>query len=125
MKKSKRTKACEMQPIKKELINRDGGCIFCRMGYRPPLEPQWMFDAMHYIPRSRGGLGIPQNGAIGCRYHHQMMDQGSEGRRPEMLALFRGYLMERYPDWDEESLVYDRWEELKNEQSKERKRRRA
>jgi hypothetical protein len=69
-----------------------------------------MFDAMHYIPRSRGGLGIPQNGAIGCRYHHQMMDQGNEGRRPEMLALFRGYLMERYPDWDEESLIYDRWE---------------
>ena len=108
MKKSKRARACEMKPIKKELIDRDGGCIFCQMGYYPPVEPQWMYDAMHYIPRSRGGLGIMQNGAIGCRYHHQMMDQGSDGRRPEMLELFRGYLMERYPDWDEESLVYKR-----------------
>ena len=70
-----------------------------------------MYDAMHYIPRSRGGLGIPQNGAIGCRYHHQMMDQGSEGRRPEMLGLFAQYLKGLYPEWDESKLIYDKWGE--------------
>lgn len=65
---------------------------------------------MHYIPRGRGGLGIPENAAIGCRYHHRMLDQGHEGRREEMLALFRNYLQSKYPDWDEKKLTYNRWE---------------
>lgn len=110
MRRNKRTKACDISHATKEALwERDGGCIFCRMGYHPPAEPQTMWDAMHYIPRSRGGLGIVQNSAIGCRYHHQMLDQGAEGRRPEMLRLFRLYLMDKYPGWEESALVYDKW----------------
>lgn len=109
MKKSRRAKACDISHKTKEMLfARDGGCIFCQMGYHPPEEPQTMFDAMHYIPRSLGGLGIIQNSAIGCRYHHQMMDQGSDGRRPEMLAIFRKYLQDQYFDWEESKLTYQR-----------------
>ena len=65
-------------------------------------------SVMHYIPRSRNGLGIPQNGAIGCQYHHEMLDNGHEGYRKEMLEIFRDYLKSKYTDWDEEKLTYSK-----------------
>lgn len=68
---------------------------------------------MHYIPRSQGGLGIPQNGAVGCQCHHGMMDNGNNGKRQEMLEFFKEYLQRHYPDWDEKELVYDKWKFLK------------
>ena len=72
---------------------------------------------MHYIPRSRNGLGIKENGAIGCKWHHRMLDNGSSGRREEMLTIFRRYLQSHYKDWDESKLTYNKWscfEEVKN-----------
>ena len=125
MKKSKRTKACDMKKIKKALMERDNGCIFCRMGYNLPAEPQYIFDAMHYIRRSRGGLGIVQNGAIGCRYHHTMMDFDVGGKQKEMMELFKGYLMERYPGWNEDDLIYNKWGEIFGQQQAKRCRRRT
>lgn len=68
-----------------------------------------VLSVMHYIPRSRGGLGIEENGALGCHYHHTMLDNGNTGRREEMLGLFKEYLMQQYEDWKEEDLVYDKW----------------
>lgn len=68
-----------------------------------------MKSIMHYIPRSQNGLGIPENGAVGCEYHHHMLDNGSEGRREEMLGIFRDYLISRHPGWDERKLVYNKW----------------
>ena len=112
MRRSKRAKACEIShKTKVTLWERDGGCIFCQMGYYPPAEPQVMFDAMHYIPRSKGGLGIPQNAAIGCRWHHEMMDNGNKGRRAEMLTYFRWYLAGKYEDWREGDLVYAKYQQ--------------
>ncbi len=64
---------------------------------------------MHYIPRSHNGLGIAKNGAVGCQYHHEMLDNGNEGRRREMLMLFRSYLQDHYTDWKENTLVYSKW----------------
>lgn len=64
---------------------------------------------MHYIPRSKGGLGIPQNGAVGCQYHHEMMDNGNTGNRDEMLEIFKAHLQQHYPDWNEKDLVYNKW----------------
>lgn len=45
-----------------------------------------MFSIMHYIPRSKNGLGIPANGAVGCQCHHDMLDNGRQGRRTEKTA---------------------------------------
>lgn len=64
---------------------------------------------MHYIPRSAGGLGIPQNGAIGCQFHHNMLDNGNQGKRKEMLEIFKQYLQELYTEWNEDELVYRKW----------------
>lgn len=70
---------------------------------------QQILSVMHYIPRSRGGLGIPQNGAIGCQFHHNMLDNGNQGKRKEMLEIFKQYLQELYPEWNEDELVYRKW----------------
>lgn len=68
-----------------------------------------ILSVMHYIPRSKNGLGIAQNGAVGCQYHHEMLDNGNMGRREEMLEMFKEYLQEHYPDWNEDELVYSKW----------------
>lgn len=68
-----------------------------------------LMSIMHYIPRSKGGLGIEQNGALGCQYHHSMLDNGHQGRRVEMLEMFKGYLQSHYDNWNEEELYYRKW----------------
>lgn len=113
-KKSKQARAREFGPkARQEIYYRDNAsCIFCRKGYR--MEgATWLAleikSVMHYIPKGQNGLGIPQNGALGCQHHHGMLDNGNQGRREEMLEIFREYLKEHYPDWNEEELVYSKW----------------
>ena len=98
------------QKTREKIYERDRHqCIFCRAGYHmnSTTEMGYQLDGiMHYIPRSQGGLGIEQNGALGCHYHHELMDNGSKGLRREMQAMMRKYFKEMYPDWDPEKLVY-------------------
>lgn len=118
MAKSKQAKAREFsKKAREEIYHRDfGSCIFCGMGYRME-KATWLskeiLSVMHYIPRSGNGLGIPQNGAVGCQYHHNMLDNGKDGVREEMLQLFREYLQRHYQDWNEEQLKYSKWNFLK------------
>ncbi len=118
MAKSKQAKAREFhKKAREEICRRDlGQCIFCKMEYRME-QAEWLereiLSVMHYIPRSSNGLGIPQNGALGCQYHHHMLDNGNNGAREEMLQLFREYLQGHYPDWSEDKLVYSKWNFLK------------
>ena len=115
--KSRSSKAAKAREFSKkareEILRRDQGqCIFCRKAYHME-DATWygkqLLSVMHYITRSRNGLGIPENGALGCQYHHEMMDNGNKGRREEMLEIFREYLKSKYKDWDEEKLTYSRW----------------
>lgn len=113
-KKSKQARAREFnEKARQEIYYRDRAkCIFCTMGYRME-QGTWLgkeiLGVMHYIPRSRNGLGIPKNGALGCQYHHEIMDNGNQGVREEMLGMFREYLKNHYEDWNEEELVYRKW----------------
>ena len=98
--------------VRKEIIERDKMCIFCKMGYRmKDFNPNKMdcitHDIMHFIPRSKLGLGIPQNGAFGCRFHHHMLDNSKY--RNEMLPLFEKYLKNQYLNWDKSKLKYSKW----------------
>lgn len=125
MKKSKQSRKREFTlKARREIVARDNGqCIFCAMGYMPcenKLAAE-MKSIMHYIPRSKNGLGIPENGAVGCQYHHGMLDNGNKGNREEMLAMFRKYLKDHYPNWDEKKLVYSKWSFLEELQEIERK----
>jgi hypothetical protein len=114
MKKSKQARAREFTVKEKEeiYIRDHGQCIFCAMKYH--LEDTTQYgrssrEYMHYIARSHGGLGIARNGALGCRDHHTMMDNGNKGRHDEMTGLMRSYLMQQYPKWSEDELIYNKW----------------
>lgn len=118
--KNRSSKAAKMrefsQKAREEIFLRDfGQCIFCRQQYcMDDKNATWLgkeiLSVMHYIPRSANGLGIPKNGALGCQYHHEMMDNGNKGRREEMLRMFREYLRSKYADWNEAELYYSKWE---------------
>ena len=62
--------------VEKICYRDHGECIFCSMGYYTECSSEMLLeikDIMHYIPKSSMGLGIEQNGALGCRYHHGML----------------------------------------------------
>lgn len=110
--KNKRTKACEIPTSVRRLVNeRDSGCIFCLamyeilQGYRPEM---YCMEIMHFVSRNSGGLGIPENLAKGCIYHHRMLDHSP--KRQEMKLIFETYLRNHYPDWEESRLYYTRKE---------------
>lgn len=111
--KSRQARLREFSAGERQKIHeRDGGCIFCAVNYHMEKATDLglqIKSIMHYIPRSKNGLGIKENGAVGCQYHHEMMDNGHEGRRDEMLNIFREYLKAHYPGWDEKDLVYSKW----------------
>ena len=95
--KSKRTKALEIpMKVKEKVYERDGGlCVMCgRMG----------MPNAHFIARSQGGLGIEENILTLCFYCHNKYDQSIH--RQKMREYFREYLQSKYPEWDEENLVY-------------------
>lgn len=89
-------------------------CIFCQAGYMSEnFDPNKMdyiiHDIMHFIPKSHMGLGVEQNGAEGCRYHHMLLDNGNQGVRDEMLVIFEEYLKSKYENWDKDKLVYKKY----------------
>lgn len=95
--KSERTKACDIpQKVKRAVYERDGGaCVWCAKKGDP-----WC----HYIPRSRNGLGIEENILTLCYECHHKYDHTDE--REKMGSFFKDYLKTKYPDWDENNLIY-------------------
>ncbi len=94
-----------------QIYERDRICIFCKISYRmenynPNKLECIIHDVAHYIPKSKLGLGILENGVWCCRYHHHMLDNGKGGHRTEMLKIIADYLKSIYPDWDKDKLVY-------------------
>ena len=95
--KSKRTKALEIpRKVKETVCERDSGlCVMCGKVGIPNA---------HYIARSQGGLGIEENIITLCFDCHRKYDQSIN--RNWMREHFREYLQSKYPDWDEEKLIY-------------------
>lgn len=95
---SRRTRALQFRPdVKRKIIERDHGCIFCQIGFYMNASADFQYkqlDIMHIVNRSQGGLGIEQNGVTGCRYHHQLLDNGSKGLRPDMISYIEEYMHE-------------------------------
>ena len=109
----KRTRACAIiKKTKLRVYERDKRrCIFCGAPGLPEA---------HVVPRSHGGLGIPENIVTACRPCHDKMDNSTD--RQQMLQVAADYLKRLYPDWNEQSLVYDKWHKDKaQEQIKEQK----
>ena len=103
------------KPTRERIFERDNySCLFCKISYNTNnmnlsnLEFN-IFDAMHFIPKSKLGLGIEENGVCGCRVHHHLLDNGNKGLRQEMLLIMEEYLKQCYPDCDKKNLVYKKW----------------
>ena len=95
----KRTKALAItKATKEQVFERDGYCILCGKAGSP--------DA-HYISRAQGGLGVEQNVVTLCTDCHRRYDQTAE--RPLTRAHIRVYLQSKYPDWDENKLIYRKY----------------
>ena len=86
----------------------DERCLFCEMGYHLPEPPGYPgeLQIMHIVPRSQNGMGVEQNGVLGCAYHHREMDNGNKGLRTEMLQILEDYMRSHYPGWTRDSLIY-------------------
>ena len=106
---NKRSKACDISPrVKREVWVRDGGCcILCGNDYN-------VMPNAHYIPRSRGGLGIAENVVTLCTVGgcegHRKFDQGSREERAEIREKIKEYLQDIYPDWNENKLTYHKYD---------------
>ena len=107
--KSRRAKACDIsQAVKKRVWERDGGrCVVCGCGYN-------VMPNAHFIPRSKGGLGIEENIVTLCtelteNQCHRRFDFGDREEREAIGGIIADYLRGKYPEWDEEKLVYRKW----------------
>lgn len=100
MYKSKRSKACDIsREVKEKVWERDKRCVYCG---RPSGLPN-----AHYIPRSKGGLGIEENIVTLCVNCHRNFDQTD--LRQHYKEYIKNYLQSKYPGWNEEKLVYRKW----------------
>lgn len=97
--KSRRSKACDIsQKVKEAAWERDGHrCIYCGSPYAMPNA--------HYIPRSKGGMGIQENIVSLCILCHMNYDQTN--KRNEYKEYIKKYLKSKYIDWDEEKIYYN------------------
>lgn len=99
--KSKRSKACDISQETKRLIyERDGHhCIIC--GRYVPLH----FANAHFVKRSQGGLGIPENIVTLCSYCHYQEDFGQNTKLYEQKI--ETYLKSLYgAEWSKDKLYY-------------------
>ena len=96
--KSKQSKACDITQKVKEIVwERDRHrCIICGNHRAMPNA--------HYIARSHGGLGIPQNIVTLCHDCHFAYDMTT--LRKEYKNIIQAYLKGKYDDWNEQDLIY-------------------
>lgn len=102
--KSKRAKACEFSAkVRKIIKERDGHCcINCGSGM--------MLSIAHKIPRSKGGLGIEENGALLCANCHFIADQGANATERAMVnERLSDYLQGLYPEVTDQDRVYSKY----------------
>ena len=84
----------------RDSINGWPCCVWC--GAAAPAPLAW--SNAHFIARSQGGLGIPENGLTLCPECHRRYDQSTQ--REHMRQFFREYLKTNYYNWSEDNLVY-------------------
>lgn len=107
--KSKRSKSTDIpMSVKKKVFERDNGCcVICGNNYN-------VMPNAHYIPRSKGGLGIEENIVTLCteltpNKCHRKYDFGTKEQQEKIHDSIKKYLQSKYEDWDEDKLVYKKW----------------
>lgn len=104
-KKSKKRKSyTDIPKAVKEIVweRDDHRCIFCHRYV--PVE----CACCHFIPRSLGGLGIPENIYTGCPDCHREQDNGMDTKLYDLKV--ENYLKGIYgANWNKEKLIYNKW----------------
>lgn len=102
-KTNKITKATAIpKEVKLKVWERDNRkCIFCHKSV------PWNCATSHYIKRSHLGLGIEEDIFTACPTCHHEFDDTT--KREYMLHNAKKYLMSKYDNWNEETLVYKKW----------------
>lgn len=61
----------------------------------------------HYVPRSKGGLGIEQNVVTLCMKCHHNYDNGLRKEEKEAIRRkIKAHLAQLYPNWSNYTLTY-------------------
>ena len=96
----KRTKALDIpKSVKDKVWERDNHrCIICGSSQAMPNA--------HYIPRSKSGLGIPENIVTLCQSCHYDFDNSI--RRNELGEHIRAYLDIHYPGFSDARRIYNK-----------------
>lgn len=114
MKRHRATRKLEFSQKTREAIrNRDGGCFFCQLGYHMEAASPFEYSIpqiMHIVPRSALGMGVKENGVLGCQYHHNLMDNGNKGLRSEMIGMLEDYMRSLYPGWSRADVIYRKYD---------------
>lgn len=96
------------QAVKAAVAERDSidgrpCCIWCGRPAPAPLA----YSNAHFISRAQGGLGVEENILTLCPDCHRIYDQTAA--RESMRPILRRYLRERYPEWDENKLTFEKY----------------
>lgn len=104
----RRTRACAISKKTKEIVYKrdEGCCIFCGASGLPEA---------HVVPRSHGGLGVPENIVTVCRKCHDKLDNSTDRQR--MLQVAAEHLGRFYPNWNEKNLIYDKWQKAQKDKA--------
>lgn len=99
--KSKMTKACDITKKVKDIVweRDDHRCIVCGTYRAMPNA--------HFIPRSKGGLGVEENIVTLCLACHEAYDHTT--KRKEIGVFIEEYLKSKYPEWNKSKLIYSKW----------------
>ena len=103
-KKHRQTKEKEIpKKVKETVWKRDKyKCIFCHK--QVPVE----CACCHFIPRSAGGLGIPENIFTACEDCHREQDNGKNTKLYDQKA--ERHLKRIYgANWDKSKLIYKKY----------------
>lgn len=102
--KSKASKACDFAPkVRKEIMRRDmSKCAYCHSPYNLTI-------AHAFIPRSKGGLGVKENGVVLCMSCHHKLDNGLNKEARPIKKYIEEYLRRLY-EFNLRDLVYKKYE---------------
>ena len=101
MVKSRRSKASAIDfNTYSTVIERDNhSCIICSINFN--------LHCHHYIPRSQGGLGIPNNLVMLCNCCHNAIHTGN--KTINLKKYVHNYLKHQYGEFNIEDLKYNKY----------------
>ncbi len=105
---SRRAKACGItQSARQETYDRDHWqCIF----NGPRCEHNRMLTPAHVVSAAKGGMGKKENLVTACIPCHDIFDHGTREERNAMHDKAVAYLKQFYPNWDENSMIYHKYD---------------